>query len=401
MQGAPSKKLEIKEKARMYANLLFPSTLWIIDSRYDFHHSKGTVLNRAKESFQKVRLEIAFEGFNHPQKTFLFELLDKRFEAFKTKKWYEFNSLTSHYFKEDFKSMELPEELGFLNSKEFLDTTENIIEEKRNQIADLYVEMRDDIIYEIFANVEPSQDLEELQEENSLYELFDEVRNKEYTYLELYNIVKRETQLDKVALQYFKKDIEIYLFSTKDIYGATFLQEDIDKALKKLKDAGNTEEDLLKQGYLKETKLLDKNKSKNYKTQQYVNIEKLMFPMEFFNIYTLKNIVVSEIKKLDVDKNTEGDVISVPSKIKTELSVPKLALLFKMINDLKPSIFNLKSEAELHRFISANFHSMNSSVENGISENKLRILFNQPDSKAVEFWEKHLRTMLAEIKKLK
>ena len=61
----------------------------------------------------------------------------------------------------------------------------------------------------------------------------------------------------------------------------------------------------------------------------------------------------------------------------------------------------VNSEAELHRFISANFQTKSSDPEKGISENKLRILFNQPDSKAIEFWEKHLRTMLAEIKKLK
>jgi hypothetical protein len=87
-------------------------------------------------------------------------------------------------------------------------------------------------------------------------------------------------------------------------------------------------------------------------------------------------------------------------KLKTNLSVPQLALIFKMLNDIKPSIFNVNSEAELHRFISANFETKQSKEE-GISTDKLRILFNQPDSKAADFWEKHLYTILAEIKKLK
>ncbi len=87
-------------------------------------------------------------------------------------------------------------------------------------------------------------------------------------------------------------------------------------------------------------------------------------------------------------------------RLKTNLSVPQLALLFKMLSDLKPGIFNINSEAELLRFISANFETKQSKEE-GISTDKLRILFNQPDSKAADFWEKHCYTILAEIKKFK
>jgi hypothetical protein len=72
-----------------------------------------------------------------------------------------------------------------------------------------------------------------------------------------------------------------------------------------------------------------------------------------------------------------------------------------MVNDLKPTVFNVKSEAELHRFISANFQTKQSNPEKGISTQKLRNEFNSPDYKAIEFWEKHIRTMQAEIKKLK
>lgn len=88
------------------------------------------------------------------------------------------------------------------------------------------------------------------------------------------------------------------------------------------------------------------------------------------------------------------------TKIKTSLSVPQVALLFKMLNDLKPNIFEVKSEAELHRFISANFETKKSKEE-GISTDKLRILFNQPDGKAADFWEKHFHTLVTEVKKFK
>lgn len=87
-------------------------------------------------------------------------------------------------------------------------------------------------------------------------------------------------------------------------------------------------------------------------------------------------------------------------RIKTNLSVPQLALLFSQLNELKPNIFDIKSEAELHRFISASFETKKS-PETGISTEKLRQLFNQPDSKAAEFWEQHLQTMIARVRKLK
>ena len=87
-------------------------------------------------------------------------------------------------------------------------------------------------------------------------------------------------------------------------------------------------------------------------------------------------------------------------RLKTNLSVPQLALLFKMLDILKPKIFENRTEAELHRFISANFETKKSG-EDGISTDKLRILFNQPESKSIDFWEQHLHTILDELKKIK
>ncbi len=99
MYGQPSKKMEIKEKARTYANKLFPSILWIIESPYDYQYGKEIKLSNPNEVFPNVRLDIVFESFTHPQKTFLFELLDKRFDVFMNRKWYDFNSLTTRVFQ--------------------------------------------------------------------------------------------------------------------------------------------------------------------------------------------------------------------------------------------------------------------------------------------------------------
>ncbi|WP_336070313.1 hypothetical protein [Mesoflavibacter sp. CH_XMU1404-2] len=399
MYGQPSKKMEIKEKARTYANKLFPSILWIIESPYDYQYGKEIKLSNPNEVFPNVRLDIVFESFTHPQKTFLFELLDKRFDVFMNRKWYDFNSLTTRVFQENFKSMKIPEELEFLSSKEFLKATENIIEEKRNKIAEMYQQMRSELIDEVFADIEPSQDIEEPDDTNRLYNILDDVRRKDHSYLELYSIIKKETELDPVALQYLYKDIEIYAFSAKEMHEATFLPDEVDAALKKLRDNGKSTEDLIKEGYLRESLLIDKNKQKQ--PTYIIDYEKLLFPFEFYSIYDMLRIIKKELDKHQ--GTTNGDATSKVNldKLKVNLSVPQLAFLFKMINDLKPSIFNLKSEAELHRFISANFQTKSSDPVKGISENKLRILFNSPDPKAAEFWEKHIRTIQAEIKNLK
>lgn len=399
MYGQPSKKMEIKEKARTYANKLFPSILWIIESPYDYQYGKEIKLSNPNEVFPNVRLDIVFESFTHPQKTFLFELLDKRFDVFMNRKWYDFNSLTTRVFQENFKSMKIPEELEFLTSKEFLKATENIIEEKRNKIAEMYQQMRSELIDEVFADIEPSQDIEEPDDTNRLYNILDDVRRKDHSYLELYSIIKKETELDPVALQYLYKDIEIYAFSAKEMHEATFLPDEVDAALKKLRDNGKSTEDLIKEGYLKESLLIDKNKQKQ--PTYIIDYEKLLFPFEFYSIYDMLRIIKKELDKHQGATNSDATSKVNLDKLKVNLSVPQLAFLFKMINDLKPSIFNLKSEAELHRFISANFQTKSSDPEKGISENKLRILFNSPDPKAAEFWEKHIRTIQAEIKNLK
>lgn len=399
MYGQPSKKMEIKEKARTYANKLFPSILWIIESPYDYQYGKEIKLSNPNEVFPNVRLDIVFESFTHPQKTFLFELLDKRFDVFMNRKWYDFNSLTTRVFQENFKSMKIPEELEFLSSKEFLKATENIIEEKRNKIAEMYLQMRSELIDEVFADIEPSQDIEEPDDTNRLYNILDDVRRKDHSYLELYSIIKKETELDPVALQYLYKDIEIYAFSAKEMHEATFLPDEVDAALKKLRDNGKSTEDLIKEGYLRESLLIDKNKQKQ--PTYIIDYEKLLFPFEFYSIYDMLRIIKKELDKHQVTTDSDATSKVNLDKLKVNLSVPQLAFLFKMINDLKPSIFNLKSEAELHRFISANFQTKSSDPEKGISENKLRILFNSPDPKAAEFWEKHIRTIQAEIKNLK
>lgn len=239
------------------------------------------------------------------------------------------------------------------------------------------------------------------EDENEIYKLLDKVRAKDHTALQLFNIVKEQTNLEPTSLRYFFKDVEIYLFSEKDDYESNFSPKEVDDAIQELKDKGYSEEDLLRLGYITKRKSLGILNEKEGEIITSINKERLLFPFEFYSIYEMQRIIKTELAKHEKQPANEESNTTSNERLKVNMSVPQLALLFKMVNDLKPSVLNVSTEAELLRFISANFQTKNSSVENGISENKLRILFNQPDSKAIEFWEKHLRTMIAEIKKLK
>ena len=192
MYRQPSKKMEIKEKARNYASRLFPSILLIIESPYDFQYTKDVKEYNPNVVFPNVRLDLVFESFTHPQKTFLFELLDKRFDIFMKRNWYDFNSLTTRVYKDDFKSMKIPEELEFLLSDEFLKVTENAIEEKRNKIAEMYHQMRTELIDEVFADVEPTQDIKDADDSNRLYSILDEVRREKAINLLTYSNINVE-----------------------------------------------------------------------------------------------------------------------------------------------------------------------------------------------------------------
>ena len=240
----------------------------------------------------------------------------------------------------------------------------------------------------------------ESEETNEIYELLDSIRAKDHTDLQLYDIVKERTQLNKDALQYLYKDIEVYLFGEKDEFECNYSEDETEQAIEDLKAKGHTEDDLLRLGYIRKYPKLGILKDDSNVPTYYINKEKLFFPFEFYSIYQLQGLINAELSKIrEKEESLNPSIVNKP-KLKTDLSVPQLSLLFKMINDLKPKVFNTKSDAELFRFISANFQTKKSS-EKGISTQKLRNEFNNPDLKAIEFWEKHLHTMLSNIRKLK
>lgn len=116
----------------------------------------------------------------------------------------------------------------------------------------------------------------------------------------------------------------------------------------------------------------------------------------------LCNIIIDDYRKNPPNTNSSlisNTVSAKPQRLKTNLSVPQLALLFKMLSGLKPKIFDINADIDLHRFIKNNFETKNSS-EDGISIENFRQDFSKPKQNTADFWEVHLRTMIAQVVKI-
>ncbi len=87
-------------------------------------------------------------------------------------------------------------------------------------------------------------------------------------------------------------------------------------------------------------------------------------------------------------------------KLKLNLTIPQITFLFRLLNDSKPDVFNVKSNAELYRFISASF-TTEEKGDKDISTNRLSNLFTTKDTdkSVIDFWIKHLKNMLEQARK--
>jgi hypothetical protein len=206
-------------------------------------------------------------------------------------------------------------------------------------------------------------------ETNEIYDLLDTIRTKDHTDLQLYDIVKEPTQLNKDALQYLYKDNEDYLFVEKDDVECKYSEDETEQAIEDLKAKGHSEDDLIMLGYITKSKAFNVATNDMDLDFTYINKEKIFFPLEFFPIYQLQGLINKELGKIKEKEESLNPQIQSSPKLKTDLSVPQLSLVFKMINDLKPKVFNTKSDAELFRFISANFQTKKSTEKELVLKN--------------------------------
>lgn len=393
-----TKREEIRFKSGRLKALLFPYTLLVTESKYDYCYVKKIEADNPDANFEKFKTEMEIENFNGIQLKMLFDIFDIAYERYVLADWTEFSSLLKRAYNKNFGS--LPDDLQFLNDENYIDLMKEKIEVKRKKAIENYK-----LLKEIYLTQTENTKLEnsiivEEFEEDTINDLFDDIRNSDYGKLKLHNILKEKTNFELDPLKYFLNDLELYLFVEKDEFESSISAEEIQKRVDEYNEKG------LPIPFYKRTpiedlteKQIENRKKINISLEPSIDTEALMYPFEFYSLYEFKRIILNEIKKHDkVEEN--NTVTSTNRKLKTNLSVPELALLFKLLKDLKPNIFDIKSEAELHRFISTNFETKRTG-DKDISTQKLRSQFNQPESKSAEFWEEKLRLMLADVKKIK
>jgi len=98
-----------------------------------------------------------------------------------------------------------------------------------------------------------------------------------------------------------------------------------------------------------------------------------------------------ELAQLILPEQTKG-------KLKVNISVPQLAYLFNMLNELNPAIFDVKTKTELYKFVTDNFVTK-ATKETGISLDSFKVDFYKPANKTIEYWIEKLKKMLEESRK--
>jgi len=86
-------------------------------------------------------------------------------------------------------------------------------------------------------------------------------------------------------------------------------------------------------------------------------------------------------------------------KLNTNLTVPQLSYLFKMLMDIHPPIFVNKTNKEIYQFIEASF-TTKGKEETGPTVAKLNNLNSNVDKATAEFWAIHLKKMLEDSRHL-
>lgn len=91
---------------------------------------------------------------------------------------------------------------------------------------------------------------------------------------------------------------------------------------------------------------------------------------------------------IDFSKLIEGKT----PPLKVNLTIEELALLFRMLFDLKPDIIEDRVKEKLFKFIGSNF-TTKKSREGNINIDSIKKEFNNPSKDTADFWKKHISTI--------
>lgn len=173
----------------------------------------------------------------------------------------------------------------------------------------------------------------------------DNLRGQHISTLQLYNIIKTKTKLEKDALEYLKNDVEWYLWRMKLAQECFYIKDEVDFAYKKIEEKYSKEKQL-ELGYLKKTKTFLGVEYTDPKEPIYIDKEKLLYPNEFTSIKDLLGIIDKELIKAGENEttiNTSED----PIKPNIELSVMDDDKN-KIVNSFKATLIEIDSITEVY-----------------------------------------------------
>ena len=159
------------------------------------------------------------------------------------------------------------------------------------------------------------------------YDICDYIRENDMGETDMLKIIKKYTEnYDIDLLKRLHHDIEFYLFQEKEEYETNFTAEDVFNAIEEREKRGLKVPYIYPTPYEKLTEkgkaIRDKMKAQGHEPKPYIDMEALLFPYEFYNVYMFKKLVVEKIKELRPElKNSNYQAFSVmlPEKYRQKL----------------------------------------------------------------------------------
>ena len=145
------------------------------------------------------------------------------------------------------------------------------------------------------------------------------------------------------------------------------------------------------------------NKFSGSYSKKWYEIQSLYFRY-YYGLYLNDIVTFIEIQMTELNPSLQSpqppiqNPIPIPhKKLKVNITVPQLTFLFKMLNDLKPDIFDIASKKELSNFIADNFITKATEKE-GIKEGSVYNHLTDTDKSTAIFWSEKLSKMIQEAR---
>lgn len=185
-----------------------------------------------------------------------------------------------------------------------------------------------------FAEAKPFQN-----NETTVQDFFDKVKEGDLTQLEIYNQVQKFTDnFDLTKLEILFQDFGFYLFIEKEERLGECTDEQIQKALRELHERGKP---------VPYKKQLDiptlNNMRKKGEPDKVLDTEALLYPFDFFTCYQFEKFLIEEIKKRRTKtadtvpvtaQNKKANNTAAPQSFDNLLTKQKAAFILQMLEDL-------------------------------------------------------------------